>query len=155
MSNERLLCRARRKDNGKYISGYYQKRFGEQGNEEHYIFSAKSHTVWEYVQIDPSTLCQGIILPDRTLWEGDIYQWKNPAYGTCTGVIRFGRYEQDASGGEYPGIPCYGFFVDVLKIEPEFGLDDSDFPDYMRQISVLEMLERNTEVKLVGRWMND
>lgn len=154
MGDERFIYKAKRK-NWKVLPE------GMQWVEGDYAFFAKhdNHCIYETVKgftlvcdIDPSTACKGIVFPNKTIWENDIYRWKNPTYGTCTGIIRFGRYEQDGSGGEYPGIPCYGFYAEVVKIEPypESGLDESDYPDHMRQISVLEMLERNSDVVLIG-----
>lgn len=159
MGDERFIYKAKRK-NWKVLPE------GMQWVEGYYAFFAKhdNHCIYETVKgftlvcdIDPSTACKGIVFPNKTIWENDIYRWKNPAYGTCTGIIRFGRYEQDGSGGEYPGIPCYGFYAEVVKIEPypESGLDESDYPDYMRQISVLEMLERNSDVLLIGNTFDD
>ena len=70
-----ILFKAKRIDDGKWVEGYYQKRYGLLGNEEHLIFHADSHTVWEYSKIAPKTLCQFTGLCDRygnKIWENDI-----------------------------------------------------------------------------------
>ena len=72
-----ILFKAKRKDNGKWVEGYYQKRYDLLGNEEHLIFHADSYTVWEYAEIDPETLCQFTGRCDRygnKIWENDIVE---------------------------------------------------------------------------------
>ena len=53
-----ILFKAKRKDNGEWVEGYYQKRFDLDGSEQHLIFWSKSYTVWEYAEINPDTICQ-------------------------------------------------------------------------------------------------
>ena len=70
-----ILFKAKRKDNGKWVEGYYQKRYDLLGNEVHLIFHADSYTVWEYAEVDPETLCWFTGRCDRygnKIWENDI-----------------------------------------------------------------------------------
>ena len=72
-----ILFKAKRKDNGKWIEGYYLKRYDLLGNEEHLIFHADSYTVWEYAEIDPETLCQFTGTTDKNgvrIWKNDIVE---------------------------------------------------------------------------------
>ena len=70
-----ILFKAKRKDNSKWVEGYYLKRYDLLGNEEHLIFHADSYTVWEYAEIDPETLCEFTGRCDKNgkrIWENNI-----------------------------------------------------------------------------------
>lgn len=60
-----ILFKAKRIDNDEWFEGYYQKRYYFLSNEEHLIFHADGHTVWEYTEINPETLCQFTGLCDK------------------------------------------------------------------------------------------
>lgn len=52
-----ILHKAKRLNTGKWVEGYYQKRHDIDGSFQHFIFWSKSHTVWEYAEVDPETVC--------------------------------------------------------------------------------------------------
>lgn len=101
-----ILFKARRIDNGKWIEGYYQKRYDLLGNEEHLIFHADSYNVWEYAEIVPETICRFTGLYDKNgkkIWENDIVN-HNGEYAP----VKFGRYCSCFDYGNYN----FGFYVD-------------------------------------------
>lgn len=157
--SDRHLCKAKRAGTGEWVVGFYVRC----RNHDYIlpifndceVFYGYDDRYDDFVEVDLSTICQcteigkevGI---NRTVWENEIYQWEDAAYGKCTGIIRYGKYLQDGSGNEYPEIACYGFYAEIVKVEPYPGLDMSDYPTYLRMISVLEIFIRNSGIKLLG-----
>ena len=102
-----ILFKAKRKDNGEWVEGYYIKRYDLLDNEEHLIFHADSYTVWEYAEIIPETLCQFTGLYDRygnMIWENDILKTWADEYAQ----VKFGLYNPGSAISEYN----QGFYVD-------------------------------------------
>lgn len=71
-----ILFKGKRKDNGKWVEGYYQKRYDDFGNIQHLIFYSKSSVAWGYIEVYPETVCQytGLTVnkDGRKIFEGDI-----------------------------------------------------------------------------------
>ena len=97
-----ILFKAKRIDNCKWVEGHYQKRYDLLGNEEHLIFHADSHTVWEYSEIDSKTLCQFTGLCNKNgkkIWENDIIKYHfgeiyAPIIGFYNTGFAIGNYNQ-------------------------------------------------------------
>lgn len=102
-----ILFKAKRKDNGEWIEGYYLKRYDLLGNEEHLIFHADSYTVQEYAEIDLETLCEFTGRCDKNgkrIWENDILKTRDDQYAQ----VKFGLYNP---GSAISGFN-QGFYVD-------------------------------------------
>ena len=72
-----ILFKAKRKDNGKWVEGYY-RRIPCMGMLEHYIMPRNPKNRMEQYAIDPDTICQYTGLTDkygRKIWENDILRY--------------------------------------------------------------------------------
>lgn len=72
-----ILFRAKRKDNGEWIEGYYYKRI--QGNivaDAIEKYDGDINSI-EYYEIDPETICQLIQTDEVRVWENDIVRWED------------------------------------------------------------------------------
>lgn len=165
-------CKAKRKDNGKWIEGYYVRQddttycFKEDyekspENTKHYIVFDRM-TDWGLpnqhlmTEIVPGTLCRHteVINQDgnkKPVWENHVYRWTDSAWGICTGIVKYGQYKQDSSGGEYPPDDCIGFYVEVIDVEPfDYTGETKEeaeryYPDYIRQFTVCKLAKMNAE----------
>lgn len=70
-----ILFKAKRKDNGEWVEGYYLKKYDLSGKKGHYICLEDKHNICRFKKIDPETLCQFTGLCDKygnKIWENDI-----------------------------------------------------------------------------------
>ena len=80
----------------------------------------------------------------KEIYEGDIvvggvyYGWKNE---TGKAIVKFGKFEQDGSGGEYPSRTCLGFYLDL--IESQFGMEYGT-------VSLVEEERKHEEIEVIG-----
>ena len=88
------------------------------------------------------------------IFSGDIIQFMNRYGYDCYAIVRFGEYEQDGSGNEYPPTRCLGFFVEVDSFTCPDGEDGAEsFPVHLYRQNLLEVCEDCT---VIGNlWDND
>jgi len=155
--SDRHICRAKRIDSREWVEGNFITN--ERDSTKAYIgylFDVRNGVIEDFdiVEVIPSTVCQCTGLPDKNgkkLWENDVYKWTDTAWGICTGIVKFGRYEQDGSGGEYRSTECIGWYMQVVKVELfDFTGEtqaeaESNYPSYMRTFSLLQLLEMEHE----------
>ena len=70
-----FLCKGKRKKNGEWVTGHYQRRIHILDKIEHLIYHYESYEDWEYAEIIPETCCQYSELLDKAhngIWENDL-----------------------------------------------------------------------------------
>lgn len=90
---DRYLYKAKRVDNGEWVTGQYVKGLDMHGKEVHLIFEPttifySSGETDGWSEIDPSTICQCTGLKDKNgklIWENDIVAYWD-AYSTESGL---------------------------------------------------------------------
>lgn len=117
----------------------------------------------EYMDDDPATLSSplkahkdgDIVLMQFTgledkngvdIYEGDILECEISQYTKHNAVVRFGEYEQDGSGSEYPPTTCIGFYADA--IEPD-KLDEDGYRKILK-FDRTASLKYFSNLKIIG-----
>lgn len=83
--NREILFKAKRKDSGEWMYGYY-RRIPCMRLYEHYIMPQNPKNRLEQYEIDPDTLCQYTGLTDKNgkkIWENDIVRNKKGDIGVA------------------------------------------------------------------------
>lgn len=89
---------------------------------------------------------------------GDVVLYRAGSSQDYTGVIRFGDYEQDGSGGEYLASRCIGFYIERLSWIPQDWQEPEDeeyyLPEYQKTISLhdAEWIEVVKPERSEGEW---
>jgi hypothetical protein len=101
-------------------------------------------TIEDYHSVDPSTLSQytGKKDIDQTgAFENHIIEFTDTMDQTVIGIIKYGEYSQDGSGGEYGPSKCLGFYIERIKVYPADWMEDEDvfIPRYDRTRSLLDI----------------
>lgn len=95
----------------------------------------------------------------KEIYEGDIvevweslYSDKHSPFMIRIGVVKYGEYEQDRSGGEYNGSQCLGFYVDSILI----AYSDREFKeiDKLHHLKTDSLLEYDG-IKVLGNIKED
>lgn len=159
MAMIRNRVKAKRKDNGEWIKGFYVYNYDL---DTHHIFIGNVYlndtNKFKSCETIPETLCRCTELDDKDsewIWENDILEYDGDGYAKCIGVVKYGTYVQDGSGGEYSGRECIGFYVEMVKLIPYEWENESVeeileyFPHYYKKYSLAEILKQK-DVKKVG-----
>lgn len=110
-----------------------------------------------FYEVDQNTVCQYTEqdIEENKIWENDILEYDGDGCARCIGVVKYGNYIQDGSGGEYSGRECIGFYVEMVRLIPYEWEDESVeeileyFPYYYKKYSLAEILKQK-DVKKVG-----
>jgi len=144
-----MICRGRRLDNKEWVEGYYAVASGN----EHLIICDNFRmgdyyagiAAGDYWNVDPATVGQFTGLCDKAgvrIFEGDVVRYGNFQDDLYVGVVRFGRYDQDGSGGEYRSVDCLGFYIErAYWVRQEWQEPEESewrLKEYEETISLLE-----------------
>ena len=131
-----ILFRGKSFKDGKFVEGVYVEF------EKGFAYIMKNFI--DVVKVIPKTVGQYTNTKDKNgkkIFEGDIVQYKTYDDFVCYSIVKFGKYKQDGSGGEYSGRECFGFYVEVDNfICPDWCEGEPEhFPYYMWQQNILEV----------------
>lgn len=132
----RYLFKAKRIDNGEWVTGHYVKGLDIYAKEVHLIFEPttifySSGETDGWSEVDPSTICQCTGLKDKNgklIWENDIVKGHRINFGSHRhiGKVKYinGRYE-------IIGVKQYAGFSDALSLSYEVLGNIFDNPELL------------------------
>lgn len=143
-----ILFRGKRVDNGEWISGdLITTPFIRNETQQNIVYildiTKADYDCFEDLteengifEVDRKTVCQYTGLSykyGKRIFEGDICKFFDNSYCVdLTGVVKFGEYSQDGSGGEYKLTPVIGVYAEICTNE--------NYPEWNRTISLLEAM---------------
>ena len=149
----KILFRGKRKDNGKWIHGSlapketnsYADGFLIINGAINYDELDNYQPLFSAYSVIPKTVGQYTGLADKNgiaIFEGDIVQYSTYFNClNCQSIVKFGKYRQDGSDGEYTARNCLGFYVEINNFTcPDwYNNEPESFHDYLKQQSLAEI----------------
>ena len=92
-----------------------------------------------------SEMTTGERLNGVEIFVGDLLTWSD-WYGVVIADVKYGKWYQDGSGGEYIGTLCKGFYVHIIDVRPaSWSIDTQEeakenFPEYIKNYSLVALL---------------
>lgn len=144
MSREHLY-KAKHIDTGIWFEGDLIHDIDNFGERRTCIYQALGKGHWQTVHVDDSTVCKYVGLEDLEIWTNDICTFFDITYrANLTGVVRFGKYNQDDGEIVNSQTPVIGFYVEIIKCQyAEDGFFDDEYIELNNKISVLEAVGEN------------
>ena len=139
MNVQNLLCKAKRKDNGEWIEGYYCPKkaycFDNRTPSLHCIISEFSSTGIVAIEIDINTLCRNTGIRDiqgKFIWENDVVNTYRGEYY---------KVEYDENNGSYimmqNGSGCFNISADNVRFDEIVSrgslLDNPEYKYYVEK----------------------
>lgn len=136
---DRYLFKAKRKDNGEWVEGFYFCMTHTDGRHTHHFIiplgadlSLGTPVEKIQVEVDQSTICQCTGLKDkngRVIWENDIVEYRD-----CTTERYVVAYENDKACFEYQQYGCSIMnFDEMSSVEVEVVGNVFDNPELLEE----------------------